>query len=209
MHNPFAGFGGGGFGGGGFPFPGGFAGGGGGGFHNADVDELLRNLFGSGGAFGGTPGYQGQGFGGMPRQRYAAPPGGGARPQQQQPQQPGTPGRGQGQQQAGGGVFGGGGLGGLHLQSLLPFLPVLLMFAGQFISVLPFLVRVRAGCVRRRQRPAKARSTFVADAGTHALHARVQNLQLFMVLYYACPAQYRGSLMRVFVAIVVFQLLFG
>ena len=43
----------------------------------------------------------------------------------------------------------------------------------------------------------------------HALLSCFQNLQLFMVLYYACPAQYRGSLMRVFVAIVAFQLLFG
>ena len=137
MHNPFAGFGGGGGGGmGGFPFPGGFAGGGMG-AQGADIDDLLRNLFGSGGAFGNGGGY---GYGGPPR----------ARPRQQQ-QQPG-------QQQAGGQQAGGGGGGGAHaegggfsnplagvnLAALLPVLPVVLMLLGQFISVVPFLFRVRA-----------------------------------------------------------------
>jgi len=117
--NPFAGFGGG--MGGGFPFGGGFAGPGGGHYPSGDVEELLRGLFGTGGAFGGAPGFAG-GFGG-----------GAPRPQQRQQQQ--RPAGAQQQQQPG------AGLAGLNLHQLLPFLPVLLMVLGQALSVVPFLMR--------------------------------------------------------------------
>jgi hypothetical protein len=119
MHNPFAGFGG--FGGGA---------GGGAGFQSADMDELLRNLFGGGG--GGFAG----GFGGMPR----------ARPQytqqQQRPQQGQQQQQQQQQQQHQGEGFTNP-FAGLNLQGIVPFLPVLLMLAGQLVSVVPFLARVR------------------------------------------------------------------
>ena len=149
--NPFAGFGGGGMGGG-FPFGAGFAGPAGH-YHSADVEELLRGLFGTGGAFGGAPGFAGGFGGGAPRQRAHRPAGG------QQPQQPPEAGFGNP-------------LAGLNLHAALPFLPVILMFAGQFLSVLPWLLR---------------------------------NLQFFGVLFYACPRQHRGTLMRLFAVICVLQ----
>ena len=149
--NPFAGFGGGGMGGG-FPFGAGFAGPAGH-YHSADVEELLRGLFGSGGTFGGAPGFAGGFGGGMPRARAQQRP---ARGQQPEPEAGfGNP------------------LAGLNLHALLPFLPVILMFAGQALSVLPWLLR---------------------------------NLQLFGVLYYACPPAHRGSLMRLFAVVCVLQL---
>ena len=158
MHNPFAGFGGGGMGGG-FPFGAGFAGPGGQHYHSADVEELLRGLFGSGGAFGGAPGFAGGFGGGAPRQRAQQRPAGAKQQQQLQHQQ----------QEAG---FGNP-LAGLNMQALLPFLPVILMFAGQFLSILPWLMR---------------------------------NLQFFGVLYYVCPRQHRGTLMRLFAVICILQL---
>ena len=122
MHNPFAGFGG---------------GGGGANFHSADLDELLRTMFGGGAAFGGGFGGMPHGFafgGGMPRAR--------AHPHQHQQQQ-------QQQQQHGGqGTPFANPFAGMNPASLLPLLPVLLMLFGQLVSVLPFLARVRGAGAR-------------------------------------------------------------
>ena len=158
MPNPFAGFGGGGMGGG-FPFGAGFAGPAGH-HHSADVEELLRGLFGTGGAFGGAPGFAGGFGGGVPRQRAQHRQAGAQQQQRQQQPEAGF----------------GNPLAGLNLQALLPFLPVILMFAGQFLSVLPWLMR---------------------------------NLQFFGVLWYVCPRNLRGSLMRLFAVILVLQLFLG
>jgi hypothetical protein len=201
MHNPFAGFGGGGFGG----APGGAGG--------VDLDELLRGLFGGGGGGGFTGGFAGgmpQGFGGFggggPFHR--APPQPQARRQQQQQQQ--------GQQQQGQGQ-GGNPLAGVNWAGLLPFLPVALMVAGQFITFLPFLFRVRTQSKRAssaaelRASLRKHAHSLCACADASCVPARVcaataQNLQLVLVLYSVCPAQYRSALLRLFALLCVLQM---
>lgn len=124
---------------GGNPFAG-FGGGPAGGFAQADIDELLRSMFGGagmhfGGGFGG--GMPHAGFGGMPHQRR---PHGNFQRQQQQQQQQGMP------------PFANP-LAGIDWRQLAPLAPLLLVLLVQVLGSLPFLFRVRdvataAPCLR-------------------------------------------------------------